>query len=84
MKVLFILDIKKGINAYYGETVWEDNVTHKIGEVIACKSKKWKITSVADIAQGCFCKPKNRYHCLRLEPIDHDTFPAVGDVLVKK
>jgi hypothetical protein len=84
MKVLFILDISKGVNSYYGETPWEDNATHKAGDIVSCKTKKWKVTYAADIKQGCFAKSEMRYHSLRLEPIGHDTFPAVGDVLIKK
>ncbi len=84
MKVLFFLDISKGVNSYYGETSWADNVTHKVGDIVSCDSKKWKVTYAAKIIQGCFATPKSRHHSLRLEPIGHDTFPNVGDVLLKK
>jgi hypothetical protein len=65
-----------------GHSNWQDNLTHKVGDVLTCETKQWTIIGVERIHQGCFGAPKDRYHALKLDPIGHDTMPAEGDILV--
>jgi hypothetical protein len=82
MEVTHIYDIQKLGTLFTGKSRWEDEVYHRIGDVLTCGSKKWKVIAVSHFRQGCFGIPQYRLHSLKLEPIDHEDFPQVGDVLV--
>ena len=82
MEITHIYDIKELGKLFTGKSRWEDKVYHRIGDVLSCDSKKWKVTAVSHIRQGCFTTPTTRLHSVKLEPIDHTDFPQVGDVLV--
>lgn len=82
MKVDGIFNIKVRGKVITGATPWNDNVQYKIGDVLTCGDKKWKVVAVDRIHQGCFSVPTTRYHGLQLEPIDHADQPQVGDDLI--
>ena len=74
----------KNIKVITGSTPWEDNIQHKIGDVLTCGDKKWKVSAVDKMHQGCFgvSTTSTRHHGLKLDPIDHDSQPQVGDDLI--
>ena len=82
MKVTHVYDIKERGKVFTGKSRWEDEVYHRISDVLTCGSKKWRVTSVDRFRQGCFTVPTTRLHGIQLEPIDHDEFHQVGDVLL--
>ena len=82
MLVIGIFTFSNGTKAISGETIWEDNVSHRVGQVLTCGSKQWKVVAINRIYQGCFSKPEKRYHDLKLEPINHTDQPNVDDRLV--
>jgi hypothetical protein len=82
MKVIGIFNIKKRGTVISGVSPYRDNVSHKNGDILSCGDKSWKVIAVDRFHQGCFGVPKERYHGLKLEPIDHDSQPNVGDELV--
>lgn len=84
MKVQFIFSMKDGRKAVSGESLWNDELFHKVGDVLTCDSKQWRVTAVDHIFQGCFGAPKYRQHSLMLEPINHSDFPEKDNVLVKQ
>jgi len=81
MEITHIYDLKKHGTIFCGRSRWEDEIYHRIGDVVFCASKKWRVTAVSHIRQGCFSVPQYRMHSIKLEPIDHEGFPQVGDVL---
>lgn len=83
MKVIGIFTFKNGSKAVSGSSLWDDNLTHKIGDTLICGEKKWQVVAVDHIHQGCFGVPTTRWHALKLQPIDHNDLPNIDDVLVK-
>lgn len=83
MKVDGIFNIKGRGKVITGATPWEDKVFHKLGDILVCGDRKWRVTGVDSIHQGCFgFAPTTRMHGLQLEPIDHNEQPNIGDDLV--
>jgi hypothetical protein len=83
MKVDNIFTLKDGSKAISGFSLWDDNISHKVGDTLIYGEKKWQVVAVDKIIQGCFGRPTTRYHALKLQPIDHDDLPNPGDILVK-
>lgn len=84
MKVDIVYTFKDKSVAITGDTPWEDEVSFKVGEIIHCGEKRWRITDVNHCHQGCFGVPDNRYHGLKIEPIDHSEYPNKGDDIEKE
>ena len=85
MKVIDIYDMANGNRAVFGVTLWKDNVNFAVGDVLVREDKrKWRVSSMTRIIQGCFATPEKRQHRLQLEPIDHVEQPIQGDILVKQ
>jgi hypothetical protein len=82
MKVDGIFNIKKRGKVITGSSPWEDKVYHKIGDILICGEKRWRVVAVDSIHQGCFSVPTTRWHGLQLEPIDHEDQPNIGDELL--
>jgi hypothetical protein len=82
MKIHGVFDLKIRGKVVAGRSPWTDNVWHKIGDVLICGDKKWRVIAVDTIFQGCFSIPTTRMHGLQLEPIDHNEQPNIGDDLV--
>lgn len=85
MKVIDIYDMANGNRAVFGVTPWKDNVTFAVGDVLVRDDdRKWRVSAMTRIIQGCFGQPERRQHRLQLEPIDHSEQPIQGDILVKQ
>lgn len=82
MEVTHIYDIKGLGKLFTGKSRWEDEVYHRNGDILSCDSKQWRVTAVSHFRQGCFSVPRYRLHSIKLEPIDHQDFPQVGDILL--
>ena len=82
MKVTGLFNIKSRGTVITGVSPWQDNLSHKNGDVLSCGDKKWMVVGVDHFRQGCFGIPKERHHGLQLQPIDHDSQPNVEDELV--
>lgn len=76
--------IYKKQNIITGSTLWKDNVVFKVGDILSCDNKQWKIEKISKIIQGCFGTPINRYHSIIVSPIDHNALPKKYDELVIK
>jgi len=83
MKVFDILKLKDGIKVVCGESLWDDNITHKVDDILVCGEKRWQVVSVDHLHQGCFGVPTTRWHALQLQPIGHSDLPNIDDILVK-
>lgn len=83
MEITHVYQLKELGQVFTGKSRWDDEVYHRIGDILACGSKKWKVIGVSHLRQGCFSVPTTRLHSVKLEPIDHDEFPQVGDVLLQ-
>jgi hypothetical protein len=84
MKVIDIYDMANGNRAVFGTTPWKDNVSYAVGDVLVRGDKKWRVSAMTRIIQGCFGTPERRQHRLQLEPIDHSEQPIQGDILEKQ
>ena len=84
MQVSEIQTLINGEKIVRGYTLWKDDISHKVGHILTCGDKQWKITHVSYVRQGCFSTPTNRKHSIQIEPIDHADFPNKGDVLIKQ
>jgi hypothetical protein len=73
----------KGDLVVDGHSDWDDNLSHKVGDILNCGSKQWEVIAVDRIFQGCFGRPSVRHHTLKLKPIGHSDMPIIGDVLIK-
>jgi hypothetical protein len=82
MTVMGIFHIKKIGTVVSGHSPWKDNLSYKIGDIVICGDKQWKVVGVDRFHQGCFGIPDVRYHGLKLEPIGHDEQPKENDVLI--
>ncbi len=82
MKITGIFHIKQRGPLISGVSDWQDNLSHKNGDILSCGDKKWRVIAVDRFYQGCFGIPKERYHGLQLQPIDHSDQPKEGDVLI--
>jgi hypothetical protein len=83
MKVNGIFKLKDGSKIVGGDSLWDDNITHKVDDILVCGDKRWQVVAVEHIHQGCFVVPITRWHALKLQPIGHDDLPNINDVLVK-
>lgn len=83
MKVTGFFTLKDDSKVVDGVSLWEDNISHKVDDILVCGEKQWRIVDVSHIFQGCFVAPKWRDHSVKLEPIDHNDLPNIGDVLIK-
>jgi hypothetical protein len=84
MKVVSVINIQARGPCVCGESPWEEGLEHKMGDVLSCGEKQWRVRGLSLIHQSCFGAPKTKYHNLLLEPIGHDEQPNVGDELVKQ
>jgi hypothetical protein len=85
MKVIDIYDMANGNRAVFGATPWKDNATFAVGDVLVREdNRKWRVSAISRIMQGCFAQPESRHHRLQLEPIDHTEQPIQGDILEKQ
>ncbi len=84
MKITGIFTMKDGTKIVDGRSPWNDNVSHKIGDVLVCGLRQWIVVDVDHIHQGCFGAPSERWHVLKLKPVNHNDMPNKGDVLVKQ
>jgi hypothetical protein len=83
MKVQDVFNLKKIGPAVTGESPWQNNEQHMVGDILICGDRKWEVIDVGKSYQGCFGVPTFRMHTLRLKPIDHNDQPNVGDELRK-
>jgi|HubBroStandDraft_5_1064220.scaffolds.fasta_scaffold17562_3 hypothetical protein len=84
MEVTGVFSLKDGRRVICGESLWEHNITHKVGDILVCGSKRWAVKAVERFHQGCFGIPTLRYHGLYLEPLEHNDMPNIKDILVKE
>jgi hypothetical protein len=72
----------KGEIVVSGNSKTNDNINHKIGDVLSDETKQWKVIAISKIHQGCFgFSSPTRMHLLKLEPINHLEQPKINDVL---
>jgi hypothetical protein len=82
MKITGLFNIKKRGIVVCGISPWQDNIQHKLGDILTCGTKQWRVIAVDHFRQGCFYTPKDRMHSLQLEPVGHNSQPNIDDELI--